>query len=231
VSGHEATLEELDAHDGPVVCCTGSRTGRRGYAVGTSALVLTAVEILTAEWLPGDAPPSPVVVWDPIGGPIGVGTAELLARLGAAVSLVTPDFVAGEQLARSGDLAPANVRLQQAGVGIVKRSVVRAVEPDAVLVEERYSGERRQLPAAAMVDAGHRLPEDSLYRAVIGDSATGDHMAPSPIAGPAGRVLIAGDAVAPRGVLEAVLEGRRAALALLPMPAGGATHSHARDVA
>jgi 2,4-dienoyl-CoA reductase (NADPH2) len=235
VSGHEATLEELDAHDGPVVCCTGSRTGRRGYPVGTSALVLTAAEILAAEWLPGDAPPSPVVVWDPIGGPIGVGTAELLARLGSVVSLVTPDFVAGEQLARSGDLAPANVRLQQAGVEIVKRSIVRAVEPESVLVEERYSGERLQLPAAAVVDAGHRLPEDSLYRAVIGDSATGERVVSEqglrPGAGPAGRVLLAGDAVAPRGVLEAVLEGRRAAMALLPSPGGEVAHAHTRVVA
>jgi 2,4-dienoyl-CoA reductase (NADPH2) len=52
---------------------------------------------------------------------------------------------------------------------------------------------------AVFVDAGHRLPEDTLYRAVSAVRSA---------------VFVAGDAVAPRTVLEAVLEGRRVAAAL-----------------
>jgi 2,4-dienoyl-CoA reductase (NADPH2) len=204
VTSHDVALEELDAHEGPVVCCTGSRPGRRGFAVAPFAPVLTAAEMLAAERLVGEAPVSPAVVFDPIGGPIGIGVAELLASLGGAVTLVTPDFVVGEQLARTGDLAPASVRLQQAGVVLVTRSLVRSVDSDGVVVEQRDSGEVRQLPAAVLVDAGHRLPEDTLFRAVAA-SRPG--------------VFVAGDAVAPRTVLEAVLEGRRAALSLR-LPAG-----------
>ena len=37
-------------------------------------------------------------------------------RAAAAVTLVTPDQVAGTQLSRTGDLAGANARLQRAGV-------------------------------------------------------------------------------------------------------------------
>lgn len=204
VSGHEVALEELDVHDGPVVCCTGSRAGRRDYVVAEFATVLTAAEVLGAERVVGEPPPSPVVVFDVIGGPIGIGTAELLTALGASVTLVTPDFVVGDQLAMSGDLAPAGVRLQQAGVRLVKRSVVRSVEPEHVVIENRDSGDTQSLPAAVLVHAGHRLPEDTLYRAVT-LSRSG--------------VFIAGDAVAPRTVLEAVLEGRRVAMGLELPPA------------
>jgi 2,4-dienoyl-CoA reductase (NADPH2) len=208
VADHEAALEELDAHDGPVVCCTGSRSGRRDYVVAEFATVLTAAEVLHADLAVGEPPPSPAVVFDAIGGPIGIGTAELLASLGASVTLVTPDFAVGDQLAMSGDLAPAGVRLQQAGVTLIKRSLVRSVEPEHVVIEHRDSGEVRVLAAAVLVDAGHRLPEDTLYKA-ISLSRSG--------------VVVAGDAVAPRTVLEAVLEGRRAAVSLeLPVgaPAG-----------
>jgi hypothetical protein len=63
-------------------------------------------------------------------------------------------------------------------------------------LEHRFTGEPRTLAAAVVVDAGYRLPDDRLWR------ATGE------------RLPRAGDAVAPRTVYEAVLEGRRAALAL-----------------
>jgi mycofactocin system FadH/OYE family oxidoreductase 1 len=199
VTGHEVALEELDAHTGPVVCCTGSRQGRWGFAVSPFAPVLTAAEVLEADRLIGEPALSPAVVFDPIGGPIGIGVAELLSSLGAAVTLVTPDFVAGDQLARTGDLAPANVRLQQAGVAIAKRSVVCSVDTESVVVEHRDSGETSTLPAAVLVDAGHRLPEDTLFRTVSA-------------ARPG--VFVAGDAVAPRTILESVLEGRRVAMNL-----------------
>ena len=199
VTGHEVALEELDAHDGPVVCCTGSRAGRRGFHVAPFAPVLAAADLLSAERLVGEAPLSPAVVFDPIGGPIGVGAAELLASLGAHVTFVTPDFVVGEQLARTGDLAPASVRLQQAGVVLAKRCMVRSVDGESVVLEHRDSGVVSTLPMAVFVDAGHRLPEDTLYRAVSAVRSA---------------VFVAGDAVAPRTVLEAVLEGRRVAAAL-----------------
>ena len=61
-------------------------------------------------------PAGRVVVCDPIGGPVGVGVAELLAANGRPTSIVTPDQIVGTELARTGDLAPANTRLQRAGV-------------------------------------------------------------------------------------------------------------------
>ncbi|HLN06916.1 MAG TPA: FAD-dependent oxidoreductase, partial [Acidimicrobiales bacterium] len=196
VTGHEVTLEEIDDHEGPIVHCTGSRPGRRTFEVTSGAAIATAAEVLAAERRVAEPPPSPVVVWDPIGGPVGVGVAELLATHGAAVALVTPDHVVGEQLARTGDLAPANVRLQQRGVDLVRRSVLLQFGPLGATVEHRYSGERRLLDAVLCVDAGYLLPEDTLWRAS------------------GARQPRVGDAVAPRTIHEAILEGRRVALAL-----------------
>lgn len=195
-TGHEVTLEEIDGHEGPIVHCTGSRPGRRSFEVAAGAAIATAAEVLSAERQVAEPPPSPVVVWDPIGGPIGVGVAELLATHGATVSIVTPDHVVGAHLARTGDIGPANARLQQRGVELVRRSAIVRVDPLGVTVENRYSGARSLIEAVLLVDAGFLLPEDNLWRASGGCQPR------------------AGDAVAPRTIHEAVLEGRRVAMAL-----------------
>jgi len=133
------------------------------------------------------------VIIDPIGGPIAVALAE---ELGDRAVLVTPDNIAGNELSRTGDLASANVRLAQRGVTVLKRAVVRAVETNGsgvrVRLQDRFSGEVREIDGAAAVDAGFRLPSETMSDV--------HH--------------VIGDAVAPRTILEAVLEGRRAARAI-----------------
>jgi 2,4-dienoyl-CoA reductase (NADPH2) len=200
--GRQITHEDLLALDSDVVLCTGSRPGRTSYEVDGDATVRTAAAVLAGASLPQ----GPVAVWDPIGGPIGISVAEMLRAGGRDVHLVTPDLIAGNELSRSGDLAPANVRLLSAGVVMEKRSLLRRVTPAAIHVEDRFTGEERVVAVAAVVDAGYRLPDDRLWR------ETGE------------RFARAGDAVAPRSIHEAVLEGRRAALELerAPRRAGGA---------
>jgi hypothetical protein len=125
-------------------------------------------------------------VYDPSGGPIGVAIAE---ELGARAILITQDQIAGNELSRTGDLAPANVRLAQAGVRIEKRTLLRVARADGVDVDDRFSGASRTIPCVAVVDCGFRLPDD-----------------PIP-----GVDLRAGDCVAPRTLYEAILEARRVA--------------------
>jgi 2,4-dienoyl-CoA reductase (NADPH2) len=184
-TGRTVTAADVTAFAGDVVLCTGSRAGRRTY--DATAEVLTAAEVLAGtRTIRG-----PVLVWDPIGGPIGISVAELLRGTGLAVALATPDLIPGNELSRSGDLAPANVRLQSSGVHIIKRALLRQVKPGQAIIEERFTGVVQTVPAALVVDAGYRLPEDTLWR------ETGE------------RLSRAGDAVAPRTIYEAVLEGRR----------------------
>jgi 2,4-dienoyl-CoA reductase (NADPH2) len=145
----------------------------------------------------------PVVVWDPAGGPVAVSVAETLAAEGLAVTLVTPDFLVGSRLSHTGDLVEANARLWGAGVELVRRTQVVAVTAEGVEVEDRWSGVRRLLPAAALVDCGFRRPDETLWEH---GRSRGAHVSP-----PGTR---AGDGVAPRSIYEAILGGRRAALAI-----------------
>ena len=132
-----------------------------------------------------------VVVLDPVGGPVGIGAVELLAAAGASVTLVTPDVVPGSQLSPSGDLVAASTRLAAAGVPVVCHAVATQIRGGSVVLEDRFTGEACELAARTVVEAGHRVV------------ATGDW--------PEGARVI-GDAVAPRGILMAMLEARRAAL-------------------
>jgi 2,4-dienoyl-CoA reductase (NADPH2) len=170
---------EVTELEGEVVLATGSRP-RNG---------LDALAVLEGAPLPD----GPVVVDDPVGGPVGVNLAEWLAGQGREVALVTQDQVAGSQLALSGDLADANVRLQRAGVRRELRARLREAGDGRAVLEDVWTGGRREIACGALVDCGHRLPEQTLYRPGIPR---------------------AGDCVAPRTVLEAVLEGRRRALEL-----------------
>jgi mycofactocin system FadH/OYE family oxidoreductase 1 len=200
--GRELSSDGVADFDGDVVLCTGSRPGRPTYEVEGDATVRTAAAVLAGAAVPDGA----IAVWDPIGGPIGISVAETLRASGRRVHLVTPDLIAGNELSRSGDLAPANVRLLSSGVAVEKRSLLRRVTREAIQLEDRFTGELRLLRVAARVDAGYRLPDDDLWR------ETGEQLPR------------ACDAVAPRSIYEAMLEGRRAVLALerAPRTADGA---------
>ncbi|MEO8364443.1 MAG: mycofactocin system FadH/OYE family oxidoreductase 1 [Ilumatobacteraceae bacterium] len=170
-----------------VIQCTGSLPGIRGYDMQPTAKVFDVAEFRYGTiQLPevGD-----IVIQDPIGGPIGIAVAE---ELGNRAILITPDNVAGNELSRTGDLAPANVRLARAGVRVIRRALLRLVTPTHVEVEDRFTGQISAVPCVAVIDCGFRLPTSTIVDA---------HMQ-------------VGDCVAPRTILEAVLEARRAANAI-----------------
>ena len=182
--GEEPVAPEPDA---VVVQCTGSRPGLRAYEIDAAANVIDIADVRSGiASLPATGD---VVVLDPIGGPIAIALAE---ELGSRAILVTQDHIAGNELSRSGDLAPANVRLAQARVRIERRSLLRSVHAGSVDLEDRFSGQHRSIECAAVVDCGFRLPDAPME--------TADHRA--------------GDCVAPRTVYEAILEARRVALSI-----------------
>ena len=169
--------------------CTGSTAGLHEYEVVESSMVVDIADVRRGTPLPDGR----IALYDPIGGPIAVALAE---ELGERAVLITQDHIAGNELSPSGDLAPANVRLAQRGVTIERRTLLRSVRAGEVEVEDRFTGQRRTIACAALVDCGFRLPTPPLPDAD----------------------LQAGDCVAPRTIYEAVLEGRRAALAVDQVP-------------
>jgi mycofactocin system FadH/OYE family oxidoreductase 1 len=206
-------LDDAERAGVGVVLATGSRPGRPAYPCDVPAF--GAAEFEAAVLAGGSTaaalaalPDGAVVVCDPVGDWTGVGVAEQVAAAGRPTVLVTPDQVAGVQLGRTGDLAPANARLERAGVARELRSHLRGVRGGRAVLEHVWTGGRREVDCAVVVDCGHRLPLDALWRARP-------------------RHPRAGDCVAPRTVYEAVLEGRRAAIALggshpVPVVAGRA---------
>lgn len=197
-TGVEADAEMLSRarRDGwQVVLATGARPVADRYP----AAALPVLDPLAVLGNPGALPEGPVAVIDPVGDAVAVNLAEWLATDHQRhVTLISPDPVAGTQLSRTGDLADANGRLQRAGVQRRLRSLVRSIGPESVHIEDCWTAEASEVPAAAVIDCGHRLPDEALYQAV-GDPG----------------FARAGDCVAPRSALEAVLEGRRVALRLL----------------
>lgn len=191
-----------------LIVATGGRAGEAGFESTRAATVLSAADVLATragaagapEVTSGALPAGDVLVWDPIGGPTGVAVAELLAGdgTGRTVHVATPDYIVGNELARSGDMGPANARLAQAGVHLHRRRILRKVRKADVVLSDRFSEDLDELAVTWVVDCGHRLPDDALAQQVT--ASTGH------------RVATAGDCVAPRTVAEAVLEGRRRAL-------------------
>jgi len=177
--------QDIAAFPGDVVLATGSR--RRPAPVD-------GVPVMDSrQALRGLLPEGPVLVLDPVGGPVGVSVAEKLAAAGRDVRIVTGDPIVGTLLSLSGDLADCNTRLQRAGVPRELKSLLRKASEGKATLEDVWTGQQRQVPCAVVVDCGHRLPEEELYRSGLPR---------------------AGDCVAPRTVAEAVLEGRRRALEL-----------------
>jgi 2,4-dienoyl-CoA reductase (NADPH2) len=179
----DATTGPHDAAAGPGGDAAGPTAPAQAQAAGVVGEPSGPAEAVTL-------PDGPVVVHDPVGGPIGVAVAELLAAVGRQVSLVTQDPVAGTLLSLTGDLADANVRLQRAGVTRELRSLLREVSGGTALLEDVWTGAQRRVGCAVLVDCGHRLPAETLYLARPGTPR-------------------AGDCVAPRTVAEAIREGRR----------------------
>jgi 2,4-dienoyl-CoA reductase-like NADH-dependent reductase (Old Yellow Enzyme family) len=226
-------LAELRAA-GEVIVATGATTGTLPFTVEPTATIHHAADLLGNPALPGNIAPGPVVLWDPIGGPIAISIAELLAatvgatdneaghdheahedsaandaELGGTdagsvamvealktptITLVTPDFLVGEKLALTGDLAPSQPRLHGGRVKLVKRSLIRNVSATEVLLEDRFSGVKTTIACQTFIACGHRLPNTLLDPSELYPQA--------------------GDRVAPRTIHEAILEGRRAVLKL-----------------
>ncbi|MEQ3550327.1 NAD(P)-binding protein [Pseudonocardia nematodicida] len=177
-----------------------------GHGVSPSARAVRVV-------LAGSGVPhgGPVLVRDPLGDWTGPGLAELLAVAGYRVTLSTPDAVAGHQLGRCGDLAPANVRLERAGVVRALSTELRDVRDGVAEIVDTHTGETTRVACAAVVDCGARLPECAIPDAD-------------------GR-WSAGDRVAPRTLADAVREGRRAALGIASAGRVAASDHHGRQQA
>ncbi|MEV0945781.1 mycofactocin system FadH/OYE family oxidoreductase 1 [Rhodococcus sp. NPDC049939] len=185
----EADLDAAERSGATVILATGSRPRPLPFPIEGRTQCVDAAEVWGGVLLRE----GPVVVFDPVGGPVGVAVAERLAACGREVSIVTQDSVAGSRLGMTGDLVDANSRLQRAGVVRRLDSRIMSIDETGIRIRNRYTGAETVASCGVLVDCSHRLPEDTLAALRPG-------------------AVRVGDCVAPRTVLEAIREGRSAAL-------------------
>ncbi|MEV4321672.1 FAD-dependent oxidoreductase [Microbispora rosea] len=166
------------------------------WAVGAEPLTapfpVEAPVLTTSDLLVGRRPPAdvPVVV---VGGPEThlepFIAAELLAGEGRRVWLLTERHAHGEDV-EPRSLSGLLSRLSKLGVEFVSMTAVTAWSKGVVHTEQVFSGAAGEIPAGAVVTAIGRVAN------------------PVP-AGDEGEAYVIGDALAPRRITHAVLEGRR----------------------
>ncbi len=175
--------------------------------------------VAAADVLAGAAlPAGPVLVHDPVGGPVGVGVAELLAAAGRPVTIATPDDVVGARLGPTGDLVDANRRLARAGVDRLTAVRLTGWTGTEAVLARRWTAPPPQagdpLPNGSAPDGAEGIPCPGEVRVACAVVVDAGHRLPGRVLPDDARERFAGDVVAPRTVLEAVLEGRRAAVAV-----------------
>ncbi len=173
-----------------VVVATGSQPQKNGF-YGDCELprVLNGRQVLSGRYPVGQK----VVYIDESGGRQGASTVEWLADQGKEIQLITSDPFIGVALAPIGELNLMRQRLLQKGVVFFQETEVVDVGPHKVVARDIYS----RLPVifegfdTVVIDA-ENVAEDSLYRELKGKVK---------------ELHRVGDAVAPRGIEMAILEG------------------------
>ncbi len=138
-----------------------------------------------------------VLVIDSEGYQAAINAAEYLAARGRSVEIVTEDNFVSMGLGALQELGPWFSRAATAGITLSPMTVVTAIEPDAVRVRSRFAPdtEHRLEGVDAVVMVNYDLPEETFYQELK--------------ARPGLTVYRLGDAVAPRRITQAILEGQR----------------------
>ena len=160
-----------------------------------------AAEILTPDDLMAGARPRgpKVVLFDDDHYYLGGVLAELLARDGFEVHVVTPAAQVSSWTVNTMEVVKIQRRLLEAGVTLHTSQAVTAVQASDVSVVNAYTGQPGTLEADSVVLVTARLPQDSLYHEVLALAGTG----------PVKTVRGIGDAWAPGTIAAAVWSGRR----------------------
>jgi 2,4-dienoyl-CoA reductase-like NADH-dependent reductase (Old Yellow Enzyme family) len=184
----EADVARLDAE--AIVLATGSRPmGEPAQLASPGPIAIATPEDILRN------PPRGIrraVLWDNSSGREGLAAAEVLASLGTHVAVVTNEFTVAESI----DPVVRTVIYQHLlGHGAVFRPNERllALEGQAVRLVNLYSGAESCIDGVELLVSWQgRLPRNDLAEAAGRSGA---------------RVIVAGDAVAPRSVTQAVAEG------------------------
>ncbi|MCK8674354.1 mycofactocin system FadH/OYE family oxidoreductase 2 [Rhodococcus sp. HM1] len=180
-----------------VVIATGARPRRPDWA-GESSRVVDVRDVLGGRTEPAGR----VLVVDDLGFHQATSVAELLADRGCAVTVCTSGMIVGQDLGLTLEMNGWVRRAHDKGIEQVTDVVVAALtDTDCVEVTllHHFTAENSVRTVDYVVVATHQEPVDELWRDLQGESF---------------RVVRVGDAVTPRRLDAAIIEGMRAVAAL-----------------
>jgi dimethylamine/trimethylamine dehydrogenase len=185
-----------------VAVATGSRWRRDGVARWhtTPMPIDDGAEILTPDDLMNGVRPRGhrVAIFDDDHYYLGGVLAELLAKDGYDVHLITPAAQASSWTFHTLELAKVNRRILEAGVTVHCNTAVASVAHDHLVCTNAYTRQESELAADAVVVVTARLPEEALLLTL--SESVGNGLA---------SVRGIGDAWAPGTIAAAVWSGRR----------------------
>ena len=205
-----------------IVCATGASWRRDGVArYHTRAIAIAGAVFTPDDLMAGRLPEGrKVTLYDDDHGYMGGVLAELLAKAGYTVTLVTPAALVSYHTQASLEQGFIQGKLIEWGVTIRANQAVAAVHAGHVSLACVFTGRRSDLASEAVVMVTARLPHETLLYELItagaAVSAIGDAYAPSSIAAAvhAGRLYAEEFDEAPRDHLK--LPFRREVTALAP---------------
>jgi hypothetical protein len=189
-----------------VVMATGATRATLGWNGATGAVIPGAADsplVLTVDEVLGGRRPAgrTVLVYDEPGDIVATGVAELLGSEGFAVEVVTRWPQISPQMGLWGLAFHVVSRLQAAGVRQITEHLVTAITPTGVRLRDLNAGQETE----------HEVDAVLLIGAPRSDTAVYDQLQALVPADGAWRLHRIGDALAPRSIGEAILEGDRVA--------------------
>ncbi len=190
--GNEVTAEMVLAQrPETVVIATGAQPGPGLLPIAGHDLphVIDVRRILHGERVAGQR----VVVIDETDGHGVLSVAELLASEGRSIEIVTEDWYVGRDLVATHDIVGWMQRMLAYGVAMTTHTSVVRIEPEQVIVADRFAAGERDIPADVVVLGTYDRPAQELYYALKGRVP---------------RLYRAGDCISPRRIEHAITEGR-----------------------
>jgi dimethylamine/trimethylamine dehydrogenase len=181
----EVTAEEVREYGfDHVAVATGARWRADGIGrMHTRPIPVEGVDVLTPNDLFAGVRPAgeKVVLYDDDHYYLGGAVAELLAREGRSVTLVTPAALVSEWSVNTMEQPRIHRRLVEAGVELVIAHDLLEVAAGEARLADTFTDRERTIPAQTLVLVTARLPNDALA-VELGATAIGDALAPGTIA-------------------------------------------------
>ncbi|HLG65458.1 MAG TPA: mycofactocin system FadH/OYE family oxidoreductase 2 [Ktedonosporobacter sp.] len=199
-TGVEVTAEQIERElPDAVIIATGSLPELPQIPGADLPHVATVWQVLQGEKeaQPGDY----VLLYDQLGFHQATSTAELLAEKGCVVEIVTPQFYVGGDLSVTLDIELWYRRVLAKHMRLTPNHFLAGLDFESATIINNYTGQPRQLEHLALaVLVTPQRANDTLYHELQGKIK---------------QLYRVGDCVAPRRVEHAILDGERAARALV----------------